>query len=570
MRGFESHVLKRRDRQGRPPAGRTVKDEPLPRLGENRLVIGAVGIDPEFDHPAWRVKAAGNVTRTLAFSHVADVDDHNIFSRRHGNQIRCLDLVNPRTRLRDHLGRRRLQGHHITSKTSPDMSYRVPCAKCRLVALMEEQQHGQSRFMSPPDPISIWDLSSAEPDTEHPLDGDAEADVAIVGGGYTGLSTALHAAEKGLTAHVLEAEKIGFGGSGRNVGLVNAGVWHPPAAIQERLGDTYGPRFLRLFGEAPQRVFDLIETHQIRCEVTRSGTLHAAHAPSGMQGLRARHAQWQALGAPVDLLTRHQMAERTGSKAYFGGLLDRRAGTVNPMGYCRGLARAAIAAGARISTRTKATRLSREGDTWLIETPMGRLRAAHVILATNAYTSDLWPGLDRVFTPIPYFQFATAPLGADVADILPGRQGVWDTARVMTSIRKDADGRLIVGAMGRVLGAVDRGVSYRWAAKRLQTLFPNLGRVTFENAWHGSIAMTPDHLPRIYALAPKLYTPIGYNGRGITTGTVLGAAMADLVLGRDPRELPLPITPVRQVATAPIMSRLYQSVFTAAQVWRGF
>jgi glycine/D-amino acid oxidase-like deaminating enzyme len=201
---------------------------------------------------------------------------------------------------------------------------------------------------------------------------------------------------------------------------------------------------------------------------------------------------------------------------------------------------------------------------------MGRVRAAHVILATNAYTSGLWPGLDRVFTPIRYFQFATAPLGNDLADILPGRQGVWDTARIMTSIRRDAQGRLVVGAMGRVLGSKTHGLSRRWAEKRLKTLFPKLGSVAFEEAWHGTIAMTPDHLPRICQLAPNLYAPIGYNGRGITTGTVLGAAVAELVSGGDRAELPLPIKQMSTVTTAPVMSRLYEGAFAAAQVWRSF
>ncbi|MEO0831010.1 MAG: FAD-binding oxidoreductase, partial [Pseudomonadota bacterium] len=121
-------------------------------------------------------------------------------------------------------------------------------------------------------------------------------DVAIVGGGFTGLSTALHCAQKGLSAHVLEANHIGFGGSGRNVGLVNAALWLPPAKVREKLGATYGDRFLRRFSEGPSVVFDLIEKHQMRCEVTKSGTIHAAHGPAGLEDLKARHAEWQRIG----------------------------------------------------------------------------------------------------------------------------------------------------------------------------------------------------------------------------------------------------------------------------------
>ncbi|MCR9139964.1 MAG: FAD-binding oxidoreductase [Alphaproteobacteria bacterium] len=415
-------------------------------------------------------------------------------------------------------------------------------------------------------PVSLWESSAEEPDIRNPMTGDSQTDVAVVGGGFTGLSTALHCAERGLAAHVLEARQIGFGGSGRNVGLVNAGVWHPPAAVRKKLGDTYGPRFIKRFGEGPAMVFSLIEKHQIRCEVTRTGTIHAAHSPAGLRDLQARYDEWRALGDPVELLSRDEMVERTGTGAFFGGLLDHRAGTINPMGYCRGLARSAQVAGATISTGIRVVNLSREGETWVVKTDGGTVRAKHVVLGTNAYTDELWPGLKRVYTMIHYFQLATKPLQADMSHILPGRQGVWDTGQVMFSLRRDACNRLVIGSMGTVVGTVGRGLSNRWAKKRLARIYPELGPVEFEEAWHGRIAMTPDHLPRIYQLAPNLFTAIGYNGRGITTGTIFGECMADLVSGMDPSELPLPITELRPMAMAPILSRIYQTAFAANQV----
>lgn len=416
------------------------------------------------------------------------------------------------------------------------------------------------------DSISLWDVSAEEPDVQNVMAGDVETDVAIVGAGFTGLSTALFCAERGLGAHVLEAKRIGHGGSGRNVGLVNAGVWHPPAAVRQKLGTTYGPRFIKRFGAGPARVFSLIEKHQIRCEVTRTGTIHAAHSTGGLRDLQARHAEWQALGEPVDLISREAMVEKTGTNVFHGGLLDHRAGTVNPMGYCRGLARSALGAGATIGTGVKVINLRRDGQTWVVETTGGTVRARHVVLGTNAYTDELWPDLKRVFTMIHYFQLATKPLRVDMSHILPGRQGIWDTGQIMFSLRRDAFDRLVIGSMGTVVGAVGRGLSHRWAKKQLARLYPELGPVEFEEAWHGKIAMTPDHLPRIHRLAPNLYTPIGYNGRGITTGTIFGECMADLISGMDPSELPLPITEVRTVPSAPLMSRLYQTAFTANQV----
>lgn len=421
--------------------------------------------------------------------------------------------------------------------------------------------------LPPQEPLSLWDASSEEADVSRRFAEDgASVDIAIVGAGFTGLSAALHAAELGLSAHVLEAEKPGFGGSGRNVGLVNAGIWLPPAEVRDKMGETQGAKFLKAFGEAPSRVFDLIEKHQIRCEVTRTGTLHAAHGPSGLRDLQGRHAEWQRMGEPVDLLDRAAMTRLTGTDAFHGGLLDHRAGTINPMGYCRGLARAALAHGAEISTGVTVTGLARKAGQWRVTTDQGTLLARHVILATNAYTDTLWPGLQRSFTPIHFFQLATPPLGPEAAHILPERQGLWDTGRVMMSLRRDAQDRLVIGSMGTVFGDAKRGLSRRWARKKLAQLFPDLGPFEFDEAWHGQIAMTPDHFPRICALDEGLYTAIGYNGRGITTGTLFGRAMVDLIAGSPAEILPLPLSDPAPVTGAPILSRLYQGAFTANQI----
>jgi glycine/D-amino acid oxidase-like deaminating enzyme len=127
----------------------------------------------------------------------------------------------------------------------------------------------------------------------------------------------------------------------------------------------------------------------------------------------------------------------------------------------------------------------------------------------------------------------------------------------------------LIGTMGRVIGNKDRGLTRRWAEKSIRAIFPELGRVTFEEAWHGQIAMTPDHLPRVHQLAPGLWTAIGYNGRGITTGTLFGASIADLLTGMDPAELPLPLTKMSRAPRAAWTSRFYDLAFTANQIRKG-
>ncbi|MFT5449100.1 MAG: glycine/D-amino acid oxidase-like deaminating enzyme [Gammaproteobacteria bacterium] len=415
--------------------------------------------------------------------------------------------------------------------------------------------------------ISLWDTTAAEEDYAATMDGDIRTELAIVGGGFTGLSTALHAAQKGVGAHVFESRKIGYGGSGRNVGLVNAGLWLPPQDVRRKLGQERGAKFVEMLGNAPDYVFSLIEKHQIRCEATRSGTIHAAHSPKGFNDLARRAVEWQRLGAPVDLLTRAEAGTKIGSEKFHGGLLDHRAGTINPMGYVRGLARAARTAGANISTGVTVQALNRQGDEWVLTTNRGTVRAKHVVLATNAYTDDLWPGLKNTFTMIHYFQLATEPLGERAAHILNGGQGLWDTGSIMLSLRRDVFGRIAIGSMGSVIGGIS-GLSQRWAQRTLQRLFPELGPVRFETAWRGRIAMTPDHLPRVFRLAEGLYTPIGYNGRGITPGTMFGKAMAGLLTGEKEEDLPLPVTDPKSIASRTIASRFYQTAFAANQLFK--
>lgn len=425
--------------------------------------------------------------------------------------------------------------------------------------------------------VSLWDGTAEEAPIEAPMRGgenigaatEAATEVAIVGGGFTGLSAALHLSQKGIGAHVLEARSIGHGGSGRNAGLVNAGLWLPPQDIIARLGEERGAALVRRLCDAPACVFALIDKHQIRCEAARCGTIHAAHSPRGYDELRRRFDDWNRLGAAVELLSLEATAEQTGAAGFYGGLLDHRAGTINPMGYARGLARAAIAAGAVVNTGVEVKTLQRAAGKWHLDTSAGHVTADKVVLATNAYTGDLWRALRRCFTTIYYFQVATKPLGERAARILPGGHGLWTTGAIMFSLRRDRFGRIIIGSMGRVIGgARGGGISARWARRSLRRLFPGLGEVELETAWHGQIAMTPDHLPRIYRLAEDLYAPIGYNGRGIAPGTAFGMAMADFLESGDESRLPLPVTALKTAPGAGLKSRLYDAAFTANQMFK--
>ncbi|MFT8777185.1 MAG: FAD-binding oxidoreductase [Gluconacetobacter liquefaciens] len=393
----------------------------------------------------------------------------------------------------------------------------------------------------------LWELSAPPAPATVALAGDVEADVAIVGAGYTGLSAALHLASAGVSVVVLEAEEVGFGGSGRNVGLVNAGLWVMPEDVIDGLGPVHGPRILRLLGDAPSVVFDLVARHGIACEAEHAGTLHCGGGRGGLASLRERARQWRRLGAPVRLLDPGETREMVGSGVYEGALLDARAGTIQPLAYARGLAGAALAAGARIHTASPVVSARQEGGWWRLRTEAGSVRAPKVIVATNAYThgdvGGLWPEIRAELIHLPYFNIATVPLdAAQLRSVLPKRQGAWDTKEVLTSFRLDRAGRLVIGSVGALRGT-GLAVHRQWAARALARIYPQLVGIGFESEWFGSIGMTVDDLPRLHLLAENVVSISGYNGRGIAPGTVFGRVLADFARGVvSEAELPLPLT----------------------------
>ncbi|MGG7567335.1 NAD(P)/FAD-dependent oxidoreductase [Rhodovulum sp. DZ06] len=404
---------------------------------------------------------------------------------------------------------------------------------------------------SPPSPApSLWQDSCAETAPTAPQPERAQADLLVIGGGFTGCSAALEAAQGGAEVRVLEAARIGHGGSGRNVGLVNAGLWMKPDQVRAAMGEGPADRLLSALGAAPQAVFDRIRAHDIQCEAVRAGTLHCAHAPSGMADLEDRFRQGNRMGAPLQILDAAEATRRTGAAGVHGALFDPRAGTVQPLAYCRGLARAAAAAGAVFHENAPALSVRQEGGAWIVRSPGGEVRAKALLLATNAYHRDAAGAPAPRSVGVHFSQFATAPLpGALRARIMPGGEGCWDTSLVMRSWRMDAAGRLILGCIGDVEGPGGR-VHAAWARRTLAALFPEAAGMAFEHSWQGRIAMTGDHVPKVMRLgrgagggagggdAPGLAV-FGYSGRGIGPGTVFGAAAARALLDGDEGALPL-------------------------------
>jgi glycine/D-amino acid oxidase-like deaminating enzyme len=391
---------------------------------------------------------------------------------------------------------------------------------------------------------SLWSVTAPPGPICAPLLGTQRAQVTVIGAGYTGLSAALHLAEGGKDVVVLEAADIGERASGVNGGQVIPGVKHDPDTVEAMLGPYAGGRLIATAAAAPDVVFELITRLGIQCEAKRAGWLQPATSEAALARLARRAEQWWRRGVPLDLLARREVLQLTGSARYCGGLLDRRGGTVQPLAYVRGLADAALRAGARIHTQSAALRLARLSGAWSIETTQGSLTTPCVILATNAYTGNLNDELRRTLVTVPSLQVATAPIPTQLrSTILPDGQAASDTWQLLRYFRLDAGGRLVLGARGVFAAAPTlRDVQYHYRA--VHEIYPQLAGIPFEYHWGGLVAMTRDHLPHLHELAPGLLAGVGYNGRGVAMATVMGRLLARRALGIPVAELGFPVSPV--------------------------
>jgi glycine/D-amino acid oxidase-like deaminating enzyme len=396
-------------------------------------------------------------------------------------------------------------------------------------------------------PPDVYVRGAPPPPPTRALDEHRHAEVAIIGGGFTGLSAALHLAEAGTDVAVLEANEIGWGASGRAFGQVVPYLKPGHEAIQRHYGPQRGQRIVDAVAAGPDLVFELIGRHGMECWALRSGLIFAAHSPAGRRDLERRTQFWRQRGAPVEMLEGASCAETIGSSFYPAASLDRRGGNLNPFAYARGLAHAAAKAGAAIHVRTRVRALTRRDARWAIDTDGGGLTADNVIIATNAYTGDLWPGLRESIIPMRGHGFVTEQLSDNVRHtILPERQSLTDTRLLYSGVRMLPDGRLHGSAHGPSFGREPRA-DWRRVDARIRRLFPQLGAVKWQQAWSGWVAMTADHFPRLHELAPGLYAGLGYNGRGIAAATMMGRDLAALVRGAGDDATVFPLTPLRPI-----------------------
>jgi gamma-glutamylputrescine oxidase len=366
------------------------------------------------------------------------------------------------------------------------------------------------------------------------LEGEQSADVAVIGAGYTGLSAALELAKAGYKVAVLEAEQVGYGASGRNGGQICTGFSPGQGKIEAQLGRDDARRCFALAEEAKALLRERIETHGIDCDLTW-GYLHVVPKPHQFAGLKAWKEEYDGLGCTdTSVLTKAELEEKLGSRAYHGAFREGGAGHFHPLNYCLGLARAATQAGAAIYENSRAVEID-TGAKPSARTARGRLSANFLAIAGNAYLGRAVPKLYGRVMPVGSYIIATEPLGENRARaLIRDGEAVANTKFIVDYFRLTGDNRLLFGgrASYSTLEPPDLAAYMR---PRMLAVFPQLRDVRIGYAWGGLIAITYNRMPDCGRLAPTVYYAHGYSGQGVALAGLYGKLIAEAIRGQAER-----------------------------------
>ena len=377
-----------------------------------------------------------------------------------------------------------------------------------------------------------WYAATANPIDRFPvLSGDAKADVCVVGGGYTGLSAALHLAEAGFNVTLLEAHRVGFGASGRNGGQLGSAQRMDQEDLERLVGDDDAAKLWDLAEDAKDLVKSLIAKHQINCDL-KPGVAVLGLSTSEQNELHehAAHLSDRYGYDQIELLDEASGHGLCPSPTYRGGYLDMGAAHLHPLNFCLGLAQAAAKAGVSIFESTEVTAIE-EGQPAKVRTANGTIIADHIILACNGYLGDLNRKVAARVMPINNFIAATEPLGIDTARILTKDIAVADTKFVVNYFRLSADGRLLFGG-GESYGYRFPSDIAAKVRKPMAEIFPHLRDVKIDYAWGGTLAITMRRMPYLARVGPNILSASGYSGHGVGTATHAGQLMALAVQGQ--------------------------------------
>lgn len=363
-----------------------------------------------------------------------------------------------------------------------------------------------------------------------PLAGEAICDVCVVGAGYTGLSAALHLAERGYRVAVLERARVGWDASGRNGGQILSGYAADMLDLADRFGQDEARRLWDLAEEGRALLHDRIARHDIACELA-AGALYTAAKPRHLRRLEREAALWERFGyRKARILGPAEVGDFVASPLYCGGLFDAGGGHLHPLDYARGLARAAERAGATIYEGSEVTAIEGRDGAKILRSPAGRMKAAQVALCANAGIGSIAPGVERRIMPVSTRMAATARLGEAGTALIPAGVAVASWEAIPDYYRLSADGRLLFGSGASYWGRrrEDGGAALR---RRMRRVFPQIGEPVLDRVWTGTVAITADRMPYLGRNGRSVWFAAGFSGHGVVIAGLAGKLLAEAISG---------------------------------------
>jgi gamma-glutamylputrescine oxidase len=388
--------------------------------------------------------------------------------------------------------------------------------------------------MEPQPPQGYYAASAAKPASRTHLNDDVRADVCVIGGGFTGLSAALHLARAGAKVVVLEGENVGYAASGRNGGQIHSGHRKDQAELERWLGNQHA-RDLWSLAEESKALVRTLAAELAPDAVVKPGLIIAAHDKAALRDLESEveHLHRYYNYSAARMINAEKTFSMTGAR-YHGAKLDNGGGHLHPLRYAYGLARGAESAGAVIYEYSRARQIETHDRDVTVQTGNASVTADHVLLATDAFTGDLAPELAPYIGHVESFISATAPLPPDLSpQIIPSDMAVADTRHVLDYYRKSEDGRLLfAGREGYWNLPSDIAAIVR---PKMLKVYPQLRDVPTEYAWSGTVGITRTRMPHFGKLSPRVFFAHGYSGHGVALSSLGGKLMAEAVMGNAER-----------------------------------
>jgi glycine/D-amino acid oxidase-like deaminating enzyme len=383
-------------------------------------------------------------------------------------------------------------------------------------------------------PYWLDDISPLPAESLTPVSG--HYDVAVIGGGFTGLGAARRLAMNGASVVLFEAESIGHGASGRNGGHLNNGLAHSFAAACTRFGEKQATAMYHAFDNGIDTIERIIAQEQIDCDFRRSGKLKLASKPNHMAAIARDFDSVRRLADPdTTLLTRDDLQGEIGSDIFHGGMLQKKSAMMHMGKFVVGLARAAVRHGATVHQHTAVDGCVKTARGFGLKTARGEITATNVLLATGAYTSHEFNWFRRRIVPVGSFLIATRPLtDSEVAQTLPGNRTCVTTMNIGNYFRLSPDKRLIFGGRARFSARSDQTADAKGGAilrRAMIHMFPHLAEIEIDYCWGGLVDMTADRYPRA-GINNGLHYAMGYSGHGAQIATHMGEIMAAQMLGQ--------------------------------------